>query len=412
MRRVAASLLGAAILVALPVHAAEPRQPVQSFSDAAEPLQLVETFPVETSMDHADIPDAATVWLEMIRGARTSLDFAEFYASNEAGSRLEAVVQAVEEAAARGVRVRYLAEEGFYRTYPETLDRLGARDGITVRRFDVRSLTGGVLHAKYFVVDGREVYVGSQNFDWRSLTHIQELGLRVDVAAVADAFENVFEHDWDLAGGEAATVLPAPGNEAVFPAVVVEAGDTLRMTPVFSPRDWVPEAAWDLPRIVHLIDEARRSVRVQLLTYRTTGRDSIYFGDLEDALRRAAARGVHVQMLLADWSKRPGTIEGLQSLQSLPHVEVKLVTIPPWSGGFIPFARVIHAKYLVVDGRAFWVGTSNWEKDYFFRSRNAGLIVEGPLAERLERFFLDNWNGPYAYDVDPCTTYEPPHIGP
>ena len=33
-------------------------------------------------------------------------------------------------------------------------------------------LTGGVLHSKFWVVDGRHVYVGSANMDWRSLTQV------------------------------------------------------------------------------------------------------------------------------------------------------------------------------------------------------------------------------------------------
>jgi len=379
---------------------------------AAEPaLQLVESFPVETSLDNPDVPDAHAVWTAMLGGARQSLDFAEFYASNEPGTRLEPIVAAIEAAAARGVHVRFLAEEKFYRTYPETLDRLGRKRGIEVRRFEVGKLMGGVLHAKYFVVDGEEAFIGSQNFDWRSLTHIQELGMRIRVPSVVWALLDVYESDWAQAGGK-----PPPASrpqEAAFPTTVVQDGDTLRLTPVFSPRGYLPDPnLWDLPRLVELIAAARRTVRVQLLTYRSVDRDSTYFGDLETALRAAAARGVQVQLLLSDWCKRRGTIEGLQSLQSLPHFDVKLVTIPPAAAGFIPFARVIHAKYLVVDGSAFWLGTSNWEKDYFYSSRNVGLIVEGGMARRLDRFFADNWNSPYAYDVDPCATYEPPRIGP
>lgn len=33
-------------------------------------------------------------------------------------------------------------------------------------------LTGGVLHSKFWVVDGQHVYVGSANMDWRSLTQV------------------------------------------------------------------------------------------------------------------------------------------------------------------------------------------------------------------------------------------------
>ncbi len=138
----------------------------------------------------------------------------------------------------------------------------------------------------------------------------------------------------------------------------------------------------------------------------------IIFEELESALRRAADRGVTVELLVADWSKRKGIIEGLQRLHSPPRINVKLVTIPQWSGGRIPFARVIHAKYLAVDAERCWIGTSNWENDYFFRSRNVGVIIESaPFAERLARFFEDDWRSSYAVAVDPNAKYEAPHYG-
>jgi phosphatidylserine/phosphatidylglycerophosphate/cardiolipin synthase-like enzyme len=78
-------------------------------------------------------------------------------------------------------------------------------------------------------------------------------------------------------------------------------------------------------------------------------------------------------------------------------VAVRVLTIPPWSGGEIPFARVAHAKYLAVDAERAWVGTSNWDRDYFYESRNVGVIAEGrELAGQLERFFDDNWSSAYA----------------
>ncbi len=377
-------------------------------------IQLVESFPIETPLDHADLPEAHEVWVEMIAAATRALDFAQFYASNAPGSRLEEVIVAIEEAAARGVRVRFLAEAKFAVIYPQTLDRLNAREGIEVRNYRTGDILGGVLHAKYFVVDGRTAYLGSQNFDWRALTHIQELGVRILDPHVVGAISEVFEMDWALAAGEERSPKLRRAHLTAFPITVDHEGERLQITPAFSPRDGLPdEALWDLPQIIALIDSAADTVRVQLLTYRAAGSEGAFFDELESALRRAAARGVTVQMLLADWSKRPGTIEGLQSLQVLPGIEVRLVTIPPWSGGFIPYARVIHAKYLVVDGRAAWIGTSNWEHDYFYASRNMGLIIEGRgFASRLDAFFRDGWLGPYAEPVHPCVSYEPPRIGP
>ena len=60
----------------------------------APPIELVETAPIETTLDHADIPNAADVWLEMIGGAKRSIDLAEFYVSDQAPSKFTPIVEA------------------------------------------------------------------------------------------------------------------------------------------------------------------------------------------------------------------------------------------------------------------------------------------------------------------------------
>ena len=375
-------------------------------------IQLVESAPIETTLDHADIPNAAQVWPEMVAGATKELCFAEFYASDTAGSALASTLKAIESATARGVRVRFLLDQRFAQTYPEIPQLLRTFAATEVRFFDMKPLTGGVLHAKYFVVDAREAYLGSQNFDWRSLEHIQELGVRITSPALAAELQKTFDLDWQLADParpktEREKNAPVDGQVGSGPALA-GTGPWL----VSSPRDLLaPDAHWDLPQLVRLIDGAREHVRLQLLTYKMATREG-YWDTLESALRRAAARGVKIELLVADWCKRKGTIEGLQSLEPLDNVAVKLVTIPQWSGGFVPYARVVHAKYLVVDGARAWIGTSNWERDYFYSSRNVGLVVEdAAFAGQLERFFASGWSSTYATPVDPCATYTPPKIG-
>jgi phosphatidylserine/phosphatidylglycerophosphate/cardiolipin synthase-like enzyme len=91
---------------------------------------------------------------------------------------------------------------------------------------------------------------------------------------------------------------------------------------------------------------------------------------------------------------------------------VRLATVPQDPAGFVPYARVVHAKYVVVDGERAWIGTSNWERSYFYESRNAGLILEGTaLAGTLEAFFRGGWTSDYAVPVDPDATYAAPRIG-
>jgi len=82
----------------------------------------------------------------------------------------------------------------------------------------------------------------------------------------------------------------------------------------------------------------------------------------------------------------------------LPNVEVRVLTVPPFSGGEIPFARVSHAKFAVFDaGTTVWIGSSNWEGDYFTRTRNVGVVVEGgALGRRLEGIFEDDWKSTYT----------------
>lgn len=395
-----------------PPPAGRPAIPIAGYADC----EIVESAPIETSLDHPWIRNAAEVWPQMIRSARRTLEFAEFYASNEPGSRLEAVVREIEAAAARGVSVRILGEKSFYKTYPETYDRLAKLENVQVRHLDLKSpgRPGGVLHAKYFIADGEQVFLGSQNFDWRALEQIQELGVRLAGEDVAGYYCEVFDADWALAAADSGgAVPPRPGAGDALPIVRVEAqGDTLRLWPTMSPAGWIPcEECWDERHLVEIIEGARRDVMVQLLTYRpVSGRE--YYAVLENALRRAAARGVRVRLLLSDWCKRPHTIPYLKSLTLVPNVEVKLVTIPQWSGGFIPYARVIHAKYLVADGRRAWIGTSNWERDYFHESRNVGIALESArIGEVLARFFESTWESEYAYPVRPDEEYQPPRIG-
>ena len=354
--------------------AVAPSQGRAAVAAMGEPVELVESWPLETTLDHRDLRDAADVWPEMIAAARASIDLAEFYVSN--GPRLEPVIAALEQAAARGVRVRLLADRKFSSTYPETLDRLAAH-GVSVRRW--KPPTGGVLHAKYFVVDRRDGYLGSQNFDWRSLEQIQELGVRFHVPDDVRALEDIFETDWALAGGGPAEARTRPSPAYAF-------GDT-RL--VASPRELLPDQRlWDLPALVELLDSARHTIKVQLLTYRAD------IPELRAALGRAQQRGVQVRYLISNWVLRhPENLDGLPG-------EVRILSIPLLSTGFIPFARVSHAKFCVVDGARAWVGTSNWEHDYFFKSRNVGLLLDGgPLPKRLDAFFDQDWASRYAASV-------------
>ena len=317
-------------------------------------LELVETAPVETSLRHAELREAWQVWPEMIARATARIDFAEMYAVDQPPSRLTPIVEALHQALKRGVRVRFLAEARFAtRTYPELVADLAAHGA------QVKKLEKPFLHAKYFIVDGREAFLGSQNFDWRSLEHVQELGVRFRQPDAVRELEDIFESDWTGTTQKPSTSYDFPQHTA----------DGAEVTLVASPPGTLPDERYSaLPALVELIQSAKRSVRLQALTYAHTS-------GLSEALVAAAARGVQVQLIVSDWELRPKTLAALRALD--PRVEVRIFTVPMASTGFIDFARVVHAKYCVVDGARGWVGTGNFEPDFFERSRNVGLLIDG-----------------------------------
>ena len=90
-------------------------------------FELVESVPIETNLDNPDIRNTLEVWLEMINGAKKSLDIEQFYISNKPGEPLEEVLGAIIAASERGVNVRIIVDAGMYKTYPQSVDSLNRR---------------------------------------------------------------------------------------------------------------------------------------------------------------------------------------------------------------------------------------------------------------------------------------------
>ncbi len=380
------------------------------------PVTLVETRPVESTLGNPELPSAVDVWLEMIGGARRTLDIEQFYCSDWPGEPMRPVLDAIGAAARRGVKVRFLLDAGMHKTYPMPADSLGRLAGVTVRLVDYHRIAGGIQHAKFFLVDGTRTFLGSQNFDWRALRHIHELGVRIDDARVTEVFQQAFDMDWGASVGAPGDSIAADSLAALraraaraalppLPITIVQAPrDTVRVWPSYNPRSFIPAPAlWDRDALERLLDSAHQSIVLQALSYGTGGRGE-RDSTLDQALRRAAARGVKVRLIISDWET--GGIVDLQRLSTVPNVEVKLSTVPEWSGGYIPFARVEHCKYVVVDEARTWVGTSNWEPGYFLGSRNLAVILDDRrLAGQAQRIFETSWTAPGAQTVRADATY-------
>ncbi|XP_023771456.1 uncharacterized protein LOC111920115 [Lactuca sativa] len=111
------------------------------------------------------------------------------------------VYKSIEDAADRDVNVRLLQHSGVYPDYTEEPSALASG------RPNVQNVTllikdwfeSGVLHAKVWISDSTDVYIGSANNDWKSLTQVKEVGIYlVNCPEIAKKVEIFYNNLWKL----------------------------------------------------------------------------------------------------------------------------------------------------------------------------------------------------------------------
>lgn len=368
------------------------------------PVEIVQSVPSRTELAVPDLRQAKDVWPLMIAEAKSTLDIAQMYVSSEKAHAMEPVVAALEAAGNRGVKIRFLLWSGMKDNDKATLARIRAIPNLSFSFYDISKVTGGIHHAKYWVVDGKAIFVGSQNFDWRSLEEIHETGVLIRSKAIALRLETVFEHDWKFAtlGKWDADAVPLSSRA---PADVELIASPERLNP-----KGIPVA---LAKLMELLSGAKESVQIALLDYSTTA----YAGkkpwmEIDDALRAAAARGVKVQLLVSHWNTAKSGIASIKALSRVPGIEVRISFVPELPSGHLAYARVIHTKHMIVDGKTYWVGTSNWSRGYFYDTRNIEVVMNRvDLAETGGKIFNAVWTAPYTEAVDVNRDYPEPRKG-
>jgi len=373
-------------------------------------FQIVQSVPDETTMEKSRLPRTQDVWLNMINNAKSTLDIGMFYFANKQGEALVAVLDAIKNAAARGVKVRVLVDSAFYSGSEKSVDELINIANITVAKISFKNVGGGIMHAKYMIADERDLYTGSANADWRALDHIHELGIRVKNKKLAKNFTAIFNYDWNNSDVGRGTM----NGELISPDEILNSQNKLFINtknygsmsiyPCFSPIGKMPEGFDnELEDMIGLINNAKYRLDIQMYAYNTKEE----FKDIDNAIRDASARGVKVKIIFGNWAIRKGATEVIQALSQVENIEIKFSSIPEHSSGFIPYARVEHCKYFLVDNNISWVSSANWEKGYFYGSRNTTLVIKNKgVNKALRKVFMADWDSYYVALVDPNRTYE------
>lgn len=403
----------------------------ESCSDPCKIL-LVESIPegleFNSSVTHPSIYQA---WLSLMGEARSSVDIASFYWSltNKDTGTQEATAHQGETilkelaqlSGSLSVRIAVnTPQEG----KPQDDLRLLNDSGADIRTVNMRKLTSGVLHTKFWVVDKKHIYIGSANMDWRSLTQVKELGVVVyNCSCLAADLGKIFEAYWFL-GDSQSIPSPWPTSFSTFYNKDTPLQLSLNDTPssVYlssSPPSFCAAGRTpDLQAVLSVMEDAQSFIYIAVMNYLPTTEFSHpkkYWADIDTQLRRMAyERRVRVRLLISCWgSTQPVMFPFLKSLAAVYDpktkldVQVRLFVVPSSpKQKEIPFARVNHNKYMVTDKTAY-IGTSNWSGDYFLSTAGSALVVnqtasqspETSVQSQLRDVFERDWSSAYSTPV-------------
>ncbi|XP_065170426.1 5'-3' exonuclease PLD3-like [Atheta coriaria] len=402
-------------------------------------VKLVESIPEGLIYPNESIRNGRTYdsWMELIDSAEQTIEIASFYWTlrqadvyPDPSSKLgQDVFDALLKVSDRGVKVR-IAQNAPTRENPNTdTEILSKRKAAEVRNLNFNKLLGaGVLHTKFWIVDGKHFYIGSANMDWRALTQVKEMGMHaVNCTSMAEDLSKVFNVYWSL--GVPNAVIPAKWPKDYETSINIEHPINLTLNDdIFqsyissSPPQFSPEGrAEDIDAIVNTIRHAEKFIYISVMDYFPL---MIYtpkiklWPVIDNALRAAAVDNkVEVRLLISWWNhSRPSEDYFLKSLSAITDaypkvtVSVRRFIVPANSDQQkIPFARVNHNKYMVTDNTAY-IGTSNWSGDYFTNTAGVAFVVHDPVYNRnatestirseLQAVFERDWNSNYSHTID------------
>lgn len=282
------------------------------------------------------------------------------------GSQANALLDALAEAARRGVAVRVLLERKDEIPQETAAAFSFLRDNGVEVRGDDPEIT---LHAKLLILDRIEVVVGSTPWTYNGLFKSVQVDLAVRSAPVAEVFRRFFELIWE---GEyrVESVLGAAQGPALLPLPEFPEGEALH-----------------LGLAAKMLGEAQREVVLGIYMLRRYLWDSPV-NRLTEALIAAAANGVRVRVLLEggeDWME-PDFGHAAREVATyllLHGVDVR----------FDPPNSTLHAKFLVVDGEDVLISSANWAYYSLIKNIEAGVALQDTpaLGSILERFFAALW---------------------
>lgn len=379
------------------------------FSSAtANSVHLIETAPLESELDHREIANAIDIIPELIASAESTLEIAQmymlYYPPESKGSLLYRLYDAITAAAARGVRVRIMLDSTVLETNPtETYRRIRERlsqfPGITVKTVDLRPFSlypQCLMHAKYLVVDGRTVIIGSHNWSFGGMADNRELSLMIEDTSLAKSVLQVFEQDWNFRSVRESRADFQSTNQHTTPLGAGEGSSWLRLA-VAGPAGLTLSDMWPMTEALTAITagaESTLDIEVNSISPRVDFGEGNRFALVETLLQNAAARGVRIRLLVDRWAHAHEPFF-IRRLDSVPGIDVRVIDIS--RAGPNPGAGTLHAKFVLADHRRFMLGSATLSHRQLTECRNLAVVAEDTAVTRtLFDIFEHDWFSVYT----------------
>ncbi|XP_031483428.1 uncharacterized protein LOC116252932 isoform X2 [Nymphaea colorata] len=342
------------------------------------------------------------------------------------------VYRAIEDAADRSVSVRIVQHSGVYPDYCNESSKLA------YGRPNVENVTllfddwwgSGIVHAKVWIADGKDMYIGSANNDWKSLTQVKEVGVYlVDCHPIAKKVEVYFQNLMKLSSLNSSTY-----SKRIWDSVWQVHRNVPCWSHFVNARDRCRSPLPGLVETPHVIgypaleNPYMFDVPMNMPDYNHNicgnHRSYVSFSPPEVVFSKHA----RVKILVAYWAHNIDSTD--QYLKSLLYtntlcessrynrctgkVEIKYYKVPGFNmtgaavnkgqktANIYPaYSRVNHGKYAVSDVRAH-IGTSNLLWDYFFTTAGVSFGTYHPaIVSQLQEIFDADWDSPYSVPVEP-----------
>uniref|UniRef100_A0A8C4X6I6 Phospholipase D family member 5 n=1 Tax=Erpetoichthys calabaricus TaxID=27687 RepID=A0A8C4X6I6_ERPCA len=287
-----------------------------------------------------------------------------------------------------------------------------AKHGAEVHYLNMTALTKGQMHASFWVVDKKHIYIGSANMDWHSMAQMKELGVIIyNCSCLALDLHRMFTLFWQL---EYKEFIPTIWSKRIFAISNIEKPHNLTLNDtnydVFlssSPNIFCPKGRTkDIDAIYKVISDAQRFIYVSVMDYLPLINRSNYHTENQVPLQREVLvlRRIKIRLLISCWKQtHPLTFNFVWSLMTLctdlPNCSLEVKFFTPKDQYNNTFQTVNRNKFVVTD-RAVYIGNFDWVGNDFTYNAGAGLTIiqKGAKPDKTNSTVIEQMKAIFEWD--------------